>query len=255
MKLRGGLVERLALPVVLIVGWWLFARNSTSVYFPPLGDIVASLREWLPTGFATDVLPSMRNLVLGYLIAVVVGVLLGVLLGRVPTAEFAVAPILHFFRSVPPAALLPLFILGMGPTTAMRVSVIAFGSVWPTLLATIDGVRGVDPLTLDVTRIYRTSRARRFFRVLIPAASPLILAGMKTSLAFSIILVVVSEMMASTEGIGFFIFSSQQYFNLPALWAGTIVMGVIGYVLSEIFFVSERRLVRWKGDSDDSADR
>ena len=253
-RLRG-ILERCAVPVVLVLGWWLLARNSTSVYFPPLGNILTSLREWLSSGFVGDVVPSLRNLLLGYVIAVVVGVLLGVLLGRVRAAEYSVAPILHFFRSIPPAALLPLFILAMGPTTAMRVSVIAFGSVWPTLLATIDGVRGVDPVTLDVTRIYRTSRLRRLFRVLIPAASPLILAGMKTSLAFSIILVVVSEMMASTEGIGFFISSSQQYFNLPALWAGTIVMGVIGYVLSEIFFVSERRLVRWKGDNDDSADR
>lgn len=254
IRLRG-LVERAALPVVLILGWWLFARNSTSVYFPPLGDIVTSLREWLPDGFAADILPSMRNLVLGYAVAVVAGVLLGVLLGRVHILEYAVAPVLHFFRSVPPAALLPLFILAMGPTPSMRVSVIAFGSIWPTLLATIDGVRGVDPVTLDVARIYRTSRLRRFFRILIPAASPLILAGMKTSLAFSIILVVVSEMMASTEGIGFFIFSSQQYFNLPALWAGTIVMGVIGYLLSELFFVGERRLTRWNGDSDDPTTR
>lgn len=251
-RLRG-VVERGALPLVLVIGWWLLARDSTSVYFPPLGKIFASLFEWLPDGVAADILPSLRNLLLGYVLAVVVGVLLGVLLGRVRTAEYAVAPILHFFRSVPPAALLPLFILAMGPTTAMRVSVIAFGSLWPTLLATIDGIRGVDPLTLDVTHIYRTSRRRRFFRVLIPAASPLILAGMKTSLAFSIILVVVSEMMASTEGIGFFISSSQQYFNLPALWAGTIVMGVIGYVLSELFFVSERRLIRWNGDKDDPA--
>lgn len=244
-----GVLERFTLPVVLILGWWLVSLNSTSVYFPPLPKILSSLSEWLPKGLANDILPSLRNLLLGYAIAVVLGVAVGIALGRVHALEYAVAPILHLFRSVPPAALLPLFILAMGPTTAMRVAVIAFGSLWPTLLATIDGIRGVDPLTLDVTRIYRTSRLRRLFRVLIPAASPLILAGMKTSLAFSIILVVVSEMMASTQGIGFFIFSSQQYFNLPALWAGTIVMGVIGYVLSEIFFLAEHRLIRWKGDS------
>ncbi|MFC6704277.1 ABC transporter permease [Flexivirga alba] len=137
----------------------------------------------------------------------------------------------------------------MGPTDRMRILVIAVGSVWPTLLATIDGVRGIDPGVLDVTRIFRTSRLRKLFKVLLPAASPLILAGVKTSLAFSIILVVVSEMLASTAGIGYFISSSQQYFNLPSMWAGTIAMGVLGYLLSEIFFTVERRLLAWRDDA------
>jgi ABC-type nitrate/sulfonate/bicarbonate transport system permease component len=127
--------------------------------------------------------------------------------------------------------------------------VITVGSVWPTLLATVDGIRGIDPGILDVTRIYRVSPIRKLFKVYLPAASPLILAGMKTSLAFSIILIVVSEMLASTRGIGFFILSSQQYFDLPNLWAGTIVMGVLGYLLSEILLAVERKLLAWKANA------
>lgn len=250
-RLRGT-VERFALPVLLIIAWWAVARGSTSVYFPPVGEIIGALREWLPQGWRTDILPSVRNLLVGYVLAVVIGVGLGVFLGRVRLAEAAIAPVLHLMRSIPPASLLPLFILAMGPTPTMRVSVIAFGAVWPTLLATIDGIRGVEPLALDVTRVFRTSAPRRLFRVLIPAASPLVLAGMRTSLAFAVILVVVSEMMAATEGIGYFITYSQQYFNLPGLWAGTVVMGLIGYLVSELFFVSERRLLRWRGSDDET---
>lgn len=249
MTRRGiAVLELFALPVLLVAAWWVFSASSTSVFFPPLSTILDALWAWLPSGWAEDIVPSVVNLLSGYAIAVVAGVSLGVLLGRVQVLGLMFAPVLEFARSIPPAAILPLFILAMGPTDTMRISVIAFGSVWPTLLSTIDGVRGIDPAVIDTTRVYRTSRLRRIFKVFLPAASPLILAGMKTSLAFAIILVVVSEMLASTRGIGYFITSSQQYFNLPDLWAGTIVMGLLGYLLSELFFFVERRILAWKGE-------
>lgn len=242
------LLELAALPALLIAAWWFGSANSTSVFFPPLQTILEALVEWVPEGFAADIVPSLTNLLAGYAIAVVAGVAAGTLLGRNRLLGVAFSPIVEFARAIPPAALLPFFILAMGPTSGMRITVIAVGAVWPTLLSTIDGMRGIEPGVIDVTRVYKTSPVRKIFRVFLPAASPLILAGMKTSLAFAIILVVVSEMLASTEGIGFFIFSSQQYFNLPDLWAGTIVMGLLGYLLSELFFFIERRLLAWKGD-------
>lgn len=242
------IVELFALPMLIIAAWWVLSANSTSVFFPPLSTIAEALVAWVPEGWVTDIIPSLINLLSGYAIAVVAGVTLGVLLGRVQVLFLMFSPVLEFARSIPPAAVLPMFILALGPTDAMRISVIAFGSVWPTLLSTIDGIRGIEPSIIDTTRIYRTSRVRRIFKVFLPAASPLILAGMKTSLAFAIILVVVSEMLASTHGIGYFIIASQQYFNVPDLWAGTIVMGLLGYLLSEVFFFVERRLLAWKGD-------
>lgn len=243
------LVVTYALPVILIGLWWLFSMNSTSVYFPPLNKIIEALFDWLPDGFRNDIVPSVTNLLVGYAIAVLAGVSFGLLIGRVRVLEIAFNPLITFARSIPPAAILPFFILAMGATDWMRITVIAVGSVWPTLLATIDGVRGIDPAVIDTTRVFKTSRVRRIFKVFLPAASPLILAGMKTSLAFSIILVIVSEMMAATQGIGHFIFSSQQYFDLPGLWAGTIAMGILGYLLSEVFFAVERRLLAWRGDN------
>lgn len=241
-------VELLALPVMIIAVWWVASAGSQSVFFPSLEDIFEALVAWVPDGLTRDIVPSVVNLLLGYALAVLFGVSAGMLLGRVQVLRYCFSPIIEFARSIPPAALLPFFILGMGPTDTMRVTVIAMGSMWPTLLSTMDGVRGIDQEVLDVTRVYKTSRWRRVFRVIMPAASPLILAGMKTSLAFAVILVVVSEMLASTEGIGYFIISSQQYFNLPDLWAGTIVMGILGYLLSEILFFAERRILAWKGD-------
>lgn len=243
-------LEMFALPIILIFLWWAISMNVSSLYFPPLNDIIGNLVDWLSEGGLTeDVVPSVVNLLAGYALAVVCGVGAGLLIGRIRVLETALNPLITFARSIPPAAILPFFILAMGATDWMRITVIAVGSVWPTLLSTIDGVRGIDPAVEDVTRIYKTSPMRRIIKVLLPAASPLILAGMKTSLAFSIILVVVSEMMASTQGIGHYIFSSQQYFDLPGLWAGTIVMGILGYLLSEIFFAVERRILAWKGDA------
>lgn len=242
------IVELVALPILIVIAWWFGSADSTSVYFPPLRTILQALGEWIPAGWSHDVLPSIINLVVGYLVSVVVAIALGTMIGRIAWLRAASAPLIEFARSIPPAAILPFFILALGPTSQMRMLVIAVGSVWPTLLSTIDGVRGIEPEVLDVTRVYQTSRVRKLFKVILPAASPLILAGMRTSLAFAVILVVVSEMMASTAGIGYFIISSQQYFNLPSLWAGTIVMGLVGYLLSELFTVIERRVLAWKGE-------
>lgn len=240
--------QKFALPVVLIALWWLIASQSQSVYFPPVPDILRALGEWFGGEFAEDLYLSMSNLLAGYLIAVVVGVGAGLLIGRIRILEVALNPLITFARSIPPAAILPFFILAMGATDWMRISVIAIGSLWPTLLSSIDGIRGIPPEVIDVTKVYKTSLVRKIFKVYLPAASPLILAGMKTSLAFSIVLVIVSEMLASTGGIGHFIFASQQYFDIPGLWAGTVVMGVIGYLLSELFFFAERRILAWSGD-------
>lgn len=242
-------IQLIALPIVLIAAWWFGSASSTSVFFPPLTTSLKALADWIPEGFRNDIVPSVVNLLAGYGFAVVAGIGIGILLGRIRTLELIFAPLIEFARSIPPVVLLPFFILAMGPTDRMRILVITVGSVWPTLLATVDGIRGIDPGILDVTRIYRVSPIRKLFKVYLPAASPLILAGMKTSLAFSIILIVVSEMLASTRGIGFFILSSQQYFDLPNLWAGTIVMGVLGYLLSEILLAVERKLLAWKANA------
>ena len=108
-----------------------------------------------------------------------------------------------------------------------------------------DGVTGIDPTMRETARSYGVSGRDRLWRIVLPAASPQIFAGMRTSLSLALILLVISEMVASTNGIGFFVLQSQRSFAIPEMWAGILLLGLLGYALNLIFLLAERRVLAW----------
>lgn len=236
----------LAVPAVLVAVWWLVSSGSTALYFPPLSTSLSSLwHVWLTADLRPDVVPSLEHFALGLLIAIAAGLAGGLVLGAVPGLADAVAPVLEFLRAIPGVALLPaaLLLLGIGP--AMQVSIIAYGTVWPILLNTADGVRSVDPVVRDVARSYRIGWADRLLRIVIPAASPQIVAGIRTALSIGITVIVFSEMVGSANGIGYEILQAQRGFRIPEMWAGMILLGILGYLLNLAFRAFERFVLRW----------
>jgi ABC-type nitrate/sulfonate/bicarbonate transport system permease component len=234
------------LPALLVALWWWLSSDSQSLYFPPLRDILEQVREvFLSAEAETNLLPSLEHLFAGFAIASVAGVLLGVLLGLNKWVRAAVEPLIHFLRALPAPALLPFAIIAFGIGSAMKIWVIAFTAFFPILLNTMDGVRGRDPATTDVARAYRIPGWWRFARIVVPAALPQIFAGLRVGLQTSLLLMVVSELVASTGGIGFVILQSQQVFAISTMWAGIVVLGVLGYVLNWAFGRVEARVLRW----------
>jgi ABC-type nitrate/sulfonate/bicarbonate transport system permease component len=187
----------------------------------------------------------MERMFAGFFIAAALGVVGGLLLGLSPRARRAAAPIVEFLRAIPPPALLPFAILVVGVGASMKIFVIAFVCVWPILLNTIDGVIGVDPTLRETTHVYGISERDRLWRVMLPAASPQIFAGLRTAVSLALILMVISEMVASTNGIGYFVLQSQRTFAIPEMWSGILLLGILGYVLNGIFVLLEKRLLRW----------
>jgi ABC-type nitrate/sulfonate/bicarbonate transport system permease component len=233
-------------PLLALGLWALWSAGSDTYYFPPLTDILSTFADtWLFERVGSDVVPSLVRMGLGFIIAVVVAVGTGLLLGLSPRARIAAAPIVEFLRSIPPPALLPFAILVVGVGSSMKVFIIAFVCLWPILLNTVDGVRGVEPTLNDTTRVYGISKRDRLWRVMLPAASPQIFAGMRTSLSLALILMVISEMVASTNGIGYFVLESQRTFAIPEMWSGILLLGILGYVLNGGFILIERRVLRW----------
>jgi sulfonate transport system permease protein len=235
------------LPMGLVAVWWIASASSTSLYFPSLQTILETFRaDWLGAGFLEHLVPSVLKFLAGFLIAAVLGIGLGLAVGVYPVLRAAVEPIIQFLRSLPPPVLLPLGLLlfGIGPT--MNIAIIVFGAIWPTLLNTIDGVRSLDPQLTEMTRSYRLTRAQKIHYVILPNAGPQIFAGLRTTLQMAIILIVVSEMVASTNGIGYYVLNSQQTFAVPQTWAGTLVLGVLGYLANLVFIRLERYVLRWQ---------
>jgi ABC-type nitrate/sulfonate/bicarbonate transport system permease component len=236
----------IAVPLLLLAIWWLASANSKTFYFPPLEDIFTTFKDtWLFKRVGSDVVPSLARMFAGFFIAAAVGIAVGLLLGMSRRARRAAAPIIEFLRAIPPPALLPFAILVVGVGASMKIFVIAFVCVWPILLNTIDGVIGVDPTLRETTRVYGISDRDRLWRVMLPAASPQIFAGLRTTVSPALILMVISEMVASTNGIGYFVLQSQRTFAIPEMWSGILLLGILGYVLNGIFVLLEKRMLRW----------
>jgi ABC-type nitrate/sulfonate/bicarbonate transport system permease component len=235
----------LALPAALFALWWIASAGSTSFYAPPLSKIIASfVPTWSPR-LRADVLPSIARLLIGYAGAVIAGVGLGVGLGERPRLRAVVEPVLELVRAIPPPALVPVFMLLFGIGAPMKVLVIASGAIWPVLLNTIEGVRAIDDVLADTCRSYGITGATRLRVLVLRAASPQIVTGMRQALSIAIILMVISEMFASSSGLGFAIVDFQRGFSIPEMWSGILVLGLLGFVLSLGFRVFEARVLRW----------
>ena len=248
MRLRPlRLMLQIWLPIAAFAIWWLLSAHSKSLFYPPLHEIVDSFKSTFLTadGFRTEIWPSVSHLLIGYAIAVVVGIAIGVVLALHRWTHDLFDPLLQFLRALPAPALLPFAIVVIGIGASMKIAIIAFGAFFPVLLNTLDGVRGIDPTAVETCDVYRMSWWLRLRAVIVPGALPRIFTGMRVALQVGLLLMVVSEMVASTGGIGYVILQSQQEFTTPKMWAGILFLGVLGFVLSMLFDALERWSLRW----------
>lgn len=236
----------LALPVLLVAAWWAATAGSTDFFWPPLSRIAGTFGEtWFTGRFTADVLPSLARLLTGYLLAVVLGVGLGTAIGLLPTLRALLEPVLEFFRAIPSPVLVPILMLFAGIGGEMKILVIISGCVWPVLLNTVEGVRALDDVLRDTARCYRLRHRSRLVRLVLPGAAPQIFAGARQALSIGIILMVISEMFAASNGVGFTIIQFQRGFAIPQMWTGIILLGLIGVVLSAVFHAVEAWVLRW----------
>lgn len=247
MTARGiRVAQGLVVPALLLVLWWVVSAHSTSPYFPPLSRIVNTFGDiWLFERVDDDLVPSVTRLVIGFLIAAGVGISSGILFGLSPRARRDAAPITEFCRAMPIAALVPLALILFGAGPQMEVALIAFGCCWPILVSTTDGVRGTDPMMVDVARIYGLSQRQRIWRVAVPAAMPQIFAGLRIALAIGIATMIISNMFGSANGLGYFIIDAQQSFNVARMWAGILMIGLVGALASTSLVAIEYRVLAW----------
>ncbi|GGJ45470.1 ABC transporter permease [Streptomyces brasiliensis] len=236
----------LALPVLLLLAWWFASDGSTDVYWPPLRTILKTFPDvWTADRLRTDVFPSVLRLAAGYALAAAVGVGLGTLIGSSRRVRAVCEPVLEFLRAVPPPVLVPVIMLFAGIGDTMKIVVIASGCVWPVLLNTVEGVRAVDSVMLETARSYGITGVTRLRHLVLRSASPQIFAGLRQALSIGIILMVISEMFAASDGIGFTVVQFQRSFAIPDMWTGILVLGLLGFLLSVVFQLVERRVLGW----------
>ncbi|MET7571176.1 ABC transporter permease [Streptomyces sp. NPDC005492] len=240
------LLVQLWLPVLVVAVLLLATAGSTSFYFPPATDVLATLwRELAHDGLLDDLFFSLRNIALGLAIATVVGVGAGLVIGEVGLLRQATAPLLDFARATPTVAFVPVIILTLGIGSGPKIFLIALGSMWPILLNTISGVHGINPAVHETAHSYRIPWRLRLLKVVLPGALPQIFAGIRVALSIAVVLMVVSEIYGSPVGLGNFILQSGSSFAVPETWAGTVLIGILGYGLSVLLLAAEYALLGW----------
>jgi len=246
MRLTRKAAYILGLPAILIAYWWVATLTSTNFFVPKPGILVQKFIEvWVSERFMIDLVPSLGRLVTGLVIAIILGVVIGVLVGSFRTLRALLEPVLEFFRAIPPPVLIPVLMLLLGINDSMKVAVIVSGCIWPVLLNTIEGVRAVDSVLSDSARTYGIHGIARMRYLVLPGASPQIMTGVRQCLSIGVVLMVISEMFASSEGLGYTIVKFQRSFAIPEMWSGIVVLGLIGVLLSFLFHQAERRVLSW----------
>ncbi len=246
LQVAGRTFTRAWLFAVLFVVWWLWSAGSKSLYFPPLESVVKALwTQWVTGPARAELTSSLAHLAAGYAIAAALGIGIGMALWSLRYAREATSPYLYFLYVLPAPVLVPAAMTLFGIGFSMKVVLIAFAAMWPTLLNTLDGMRGVDAVKLDTSKVLGLPRWRNVLQVVLPAAGPQIVAGLRNSLQVAIILMVVSEWEASTDGIGFYISNAQQSFDYVGMWSGIIVLTIIGIVANLLFVLAENRVLHW----------
>ncbi len=246
MKVLKDILYVIGLPLIL-VGLWALGTSGAKNFFVPTPAVLADafVKTWFTERIMTDVLPSIGRLIVGLLVAILLGIILGLLIGLNKWLRDFTEPVFEFFRAIPPPVLVPVLMILMGINDSMKVAVIVFGCIWPVLLNTIEGVRSIDPVQNETTRSYGIHGVSRIRYQIVPSAAPQIMAGVRQALPIGLILMVISEMFASSSGLGFTIVQFQRSFAIPEMWSGIVVLGLIGVAMSFIFQFIERRVLRW----------
>ncbi|MEX3617457.1 ABC transporter permease [Paenibacillus glucanolyticus] len=192
--------------------------------------------------FQISILRALSGFVLGGL----TGLALGLSTGLGKMAERTLDPSLQMLRTVPLLSLIPLFILWFGIGEFSKILMISLGAFFPMYVNTFLGIRSVDVKLYDVSRIFQYSKLQLVTRLIIPAALPNILLGIRLSLGLSWLVLVVAEMMGTSAGIGYMIQDARAYSQTDIVFVGIIIFAIVGKLSDSVVRLLESKLLRWR---------
>ncbi|MBT0569728.1 ABC transporter permease [Curvibacter sp. CHRR-16] len=202
--------------------------------------------RWLLSGeLLSDAAGSLYRVVVGFAVGAVLALPLGLLMGSSQRAYRMFNPITQVLRPIPPIAYIPLAILWFGLGNAPAIFLIAIGAFFPVLMNTIAGVRHVDGIYLRAARNLGAGQFTIFTRVILPAAVPYILTGVRIGIGTAFIVVIVAEMIAVNNGLGFRILEAREYFWSDKIIAGMVTIGLLGLAIDSAVNKLNNHLLRW----------
>lgn len=236
----------LAVAIALIVLWqWVVQSGLITIsYLPAPTAVGAALAEQIASGeMGAAVSHTLWVALLAAAIAIAAGIILGGLLGVSPVARRYTLATVDFLRSIPAVALMPVALLLLGPAPESELAVGVYAALWPVLINTLGGVRGIDPKLSEVARTIQLSRGDEFGKIIIPSAVPSILVGARLSIVTALVVVIIAEMLVTPQGIGWALVAAQQSMRPDVLFAYAVVTGIIGMLLNVVLVRAARVLM------------
>jgi ABC-type nitrate/sulfonate/bicarbonate transport system permease component len=236
------------LVLALILLWELASTTGwiSPLSLPPIGAVFQTLWRLVLSGeIPMELFASLERMFVGYLIGVSLGILIGVLMGSFRPVYYFFEPITEILRPIPSPAYVPIAMLFLGIDNEMKIFMIAFSAFFPVLLNSYSGVRSVDPVQIQTARTFGVKGGNLLWQVVLPCASPFIFTGLRISLAVALIVMVIAEMVASSDGIGYFILAAERGFQIKEMYAGVITLAVVGYAFNRAFLFVENHVLAW----------
>lgn len=233
--------------LILVAEWGTRAGWISALTLPRPSDVLATFQELYASGLLFKHLgPSLGRLLVGAAIGVSVGVSVGVLIGLFSFIRSGLVPLVAAIFPIPKIALLPLFVIWFGIGEGSKYALIAFGTFTPTVVATYGAVDNVDRTLIRMGQSFGLPWWSIVRKIVLPGAMPGILSGLRISLAIAIILLVAAEMLGAEYGIGAYILEAGSLYDLERLFAGVVILSLLGVLVSATIGVVERRLLRWR---------
>lgn len=234
--------------LLLVAEWGTQAGWISALTLPKPSDVGLTFKELYDSGLLFKHLaPSLMRLVVGAAIGVSAGVSLGVLIGLFSYLRAGLVPLVAALFPIPKIALLPLFVIWFGIGEGSKYALIALGTFTPTVIATYGAVDNVDRGLIRMGQSFGLSWWSIVRKIVMPGAMPGILSGLRISLAIAIILLVAAEMLGAEYGIGAYILQAGSLYDLERLFAGVVILSLLGVLVSAAMGLLERRLLRWRG--------
>ena len=250
-----GVVALRTVSILLFFAVWAafsFANARYLKFFNPI--LMPSPLDVLRTGIdlvksgelQADILASLSRVLQGFAIAAFLGVSLGMAVGRSRVLENLRDPMLELLRPIPPLAFLPMMVLWFGIGEASKIAFIAYAAFFPIFTTTLEGIKYVDPLLLRAAASLGANQRDMFRYVVLPAAMPGIITGLRLGFGLSFFVIVAAEFIAADSGLGYLINDARTFFLVSQMLLGAAVIGLIGFTFNRLLRMLEARLLRWR---------
>jgi NitT/TauT family transport system permease protein len=235
-------------PVILVAAWEILARAEiiNPLILPAPSQVLTRWVDYARSGeLHRDALSSLYRVFVGFAIGTALAIPIGLAMGASRRAYAYLNPLLQVLRPIPPIAYVPLAILWFGLGNPPAFFLISLGAFFPVLMSTIAGVRTVDAIYIRAAQNLGAGRMALFRRVMVPAAMPHILSGIRVGFGVAFIVVIVAEMIAVNDGLGYRILEAREYFWSDKIVAGMLTIGLLGLAIDALLSRVSSHLLRW----------